>query len=1128
MNLPELSIRRPVLITCLFMVILALGWVARTKLPNALYPDVSFPVVNVIVPFPGAGPQEIETQVSKPLEDAMGSLPNVRELRSTNIEGAGIVTVVFLMNTDIRYAQQKVIEALQRVRGDLPNGIMEPYIRTVDPSDTPVVTLSLKAHVSEAELYDVANRQLRPALAQIPQVGLVELQGGRQREIHVDLDPAKLKARNMTAQEVVGRLMASGMDIPAGDIEGKKKDVIVRAIGQFKSLDGIRSTPVRFVGDEVLTTVGAVAKVTDGLTDEQNRVFLNGERALVIRIFRQSGGNTVAVSDAVKARLDDLNQTFAKKVKGFSLTLVRDGAAPIRDGVKDATDAIVLGVILTIVVVLFFLGSIRSTIITGLALPNSLLGSFLLMWLAGFSVNITTLAALSLAVGLLIDDAIVVRENIFRRIEHGEPPRRAAVLGTQEVTLAVVATTLTVLSVFGPVSFLQGIIGQFFREFGLTICFAMMISLVDSLTVAPMLSAYFAAPTEAGRKPGPYAQVLKLLLLPFNWLMIGIEKVYAVALRGTLKVPILVLLVAAGVFAYSFKVLDRLPKTFVPSQGSGEFQVSLETPAGTSLDAMSQVAERVDKDVRGHPEVARTVLTVGGENGERNQAKILVQLKQDQSRKGTTEQVKEAVRQELHKFPELAQARVEDLFDIGGGAGAPFVLKITGEDLDQLRAVTEDLVNHLKQDPDLKDVVSSYRPGAGELRVEIDPRRARTYGISSAEVGQELRILLSGVVATHFHEGGQQYDVRVRLAPEDRDLRKTFRRINVPNLNHRLLPLPVVAKLTEATSPAVIQRQDRERFIEVSADLSPEGRGLAYAIQKTRQLFDSGEVKLPAGVHYAFAGQTRDFEELLNNAILAVALSIGFMYLVLASLYESFFVPFSIMLVLPLAVCGAFYALALTGGAIDIYSMIGCILLFGVAAKNSILLVDYIHEGIRAGKDLKTAILHAGEIRVRPILMTSFALIAGMVPVAFPSAESAQQRTGMAIAVIGGIVSSTLLTLVVVPAAYRYILLFEKGVMFLIRPLLHKEALAGSVTVGNGPGSAPSAEELAASAAQEREHSAQAKATEAEAAAERRIAETETITRAPDKPPEHEQAAAEEQAPAEDAEEEPPPGETKH
>lgn len=1034
MNLPRLSIQRPVFVTCLFVVILALGWIARGKLPTALYPDVSFPVVNVIVPFPGAGPQEIEAQVSKPLEDALGALQGVRELRSTNLEGAGIVTVVFRMGTDLRFGQQEVIEGVSRVRGSLPEGVQEPTIRTVDPADTPVVTLSVKAPLSEEALFEVVDAQLRPLIEQIPQVGLVEIDGGRRREIHVDLDAAKLKARQMTAGEVVGRLMAAGMDIPAGDIEGPKKDTLVRSVGQLTSLEAIRQTPVRFAGDEVLTTVGAVAKVSDGLAEEKTRVFLDGERALTLRVFRQSGGNTVAVSDGVRARLPALNAQLQKKVPGFQLTLVRDGAAPIRDGVKDATDAILLGILLTVGVVLLFLGSLRSTVITGLALPNSLLGAFLLMWLAGFSVNITTLAALSLAVGLLIDDAIVVRENIFRRIEEGEPPRRAAVKGTQEVTLAVVATTLTVLSVFGPVSFLQGIIGQFFREFGLTICFAMLISLLDSLTVAPMLSAYFAA-RRTGRTRA-FTRALELLWAPFRWLLARIERAYAFALRGALRFPLPVLLAAAAVFALSFKVLERLPKTFVPSQGSGEFQVALEASAGTSLPAMSALALKVDASVRGLPEVARTLLTVGGENGERNQAAILVQLKDRAARQASTDQVKEAVRAQLRRLPQLT-SRVEELLDIGGGAGQPFVLKITGEDLDQLKAVSGQLVERLKRDPDLKDVDRSYRAGAQELRLTFDPRRVREYGLSTAEVGRELRLLLSGTVAAQLHDGGRQYDVRVRLAPDQRDLSKSFRHLSVPNLNHRLLPLSAVATREEVQGPAVIQRQDRERFIEVSADVNPNGRGLAAALQETRRLFDSGEISLPPGVHYAFAGQTADFEELLGNALLAVVLSVGFMYLVLASLYESFFVPLSIMLVLPLAVCGAFYALALAHAGLDIYSMIGCILLFGVAAKNSILLVDHIQQGLRAGRDLRTAILHAGEVRLRPILMTSFALIAGMLPVAFPSAESAQQRTGMAIAVMGGIVSSTLLTLLVVPAAYRYLVAIERGVRWLLRPLMH-------------------------------------------------------------------------------------------
>lgn len=1038
MNLAQLSIRRPILISCLFFVVILLGALSYNRLTTELYPDVSFPVINVTVPYPGAGPEEVENELSKPLENALGSLPGIRSIRSFNLQGAGVVTAVFGMDTDIRFAEQKVIETVARVRGDLPRGIMEPSIRTIDPSDVPLFVVSLKADLNEGQLYDLTDREIRPLFEQVPQVGLVEIAGGRKREIQVLLDRDKLAAGEMSAGEVINRLGMSGLNIPAGQIEDPNHNVVVRAIAQFDSLDALRKTPIRFVGNEILTKVGDIAEVTDGLEDERSRVYINGQRALTLRVFRQSKGNAVGIADALRRKIAELNSSYPSRVKGFELAVVHDGTKPISDGVRDAKESIEIGIILTILVVFFFLGSVRSTVITGIAIPNSLLGAFLLMWVMGFSLNITTLAALSLAVGLLIDDAIVVRESIFRRIEHGEAPRSAAVFGTQDVALAVIATTLTVLSVFGPVAFLRGIIGQFFKEFGLTICFAMLISLFDSLTVAPMLSAYFAGRTgelsTRSRRGG--RGFIRKLVEKFELLQQKQEHFYLRWLGKTLERPKVVLLSALGIFALSFVAFAFVPKSFVPPAGAGEFQVLLESKPGTALLKMDERATEVDYAIRKHGEVERTLVTVGGEHGETNQAQILVLLKP--SRKLSTEQMKDIVRGELKGFQALTTS-IEDVVDIGGGAGKPFVVNVTGENLDEIRSVAEQLVRELGKEGDLVDLDTSYRTGASELQIRMLPQRLNEFGVSSTEAGGELRLLLAGATPAHFHEGGRQYDIHVRLRDDQRDSTRDFEKLSVPNLNHRLIPLSRIAERVTAESPSNIRRENRKRFIEVTADVNVKGRGLAHALDRTRQLFSSGAIKLPPGVGYEFAGQTKDFQDLLSSALLAVALSIAFMYLVLASLYESFFTPFTIMLVLPLAVCGAFYALKLTGSPLEINSMIGCILLMGVAAKNSILLVDHIREKRNTGLNLHDSIIDAGKVRLRPIMMTSFALIAGMLPVAIPLEESARSRSGMAIAVIGGLVSSTLLTLVVVPAAYEYIERFEQGVMKRVRRLMTRE-----------------------------------------------------------------------------------------
>jgi hydrophobic/amphiphilic exporter-1 (mainly G- bacteria), HAE1 family len=1023
LNLADLSIKRPIFVTCVFVLILGLGLLAGRNLGVSLYPNVTFPVVTITVPYPGTGPKEMESLVARPIEDELSTLAGVNAIRSTNEDGVSIVSAEFTMDTDIRFAEQKVSQSVSRIRGKLPSDIKDPVVQSVDPSDTPVMVLSLTAELAEGALFDLADQEVKPRLEQLPKVGLVEIEGGRKREIGVELDENKLKSYELSATQVANQIAQTGGDVPAGKIENPETQTLVRTVGQFDSVNAIKKTVIRFLGNEALTTVGDVSRVQDALEDEKTRTYVDGKRALTLFVYRQSGANTVAVGDEVTNKVAEINQSFGKRVAGFEVSIVRDGARPIRESVNDVRTTILLGVVLTIFVVLFFLGNIRSTLITGIALPNSLLGAFLLMWLAGFTANITTLSALALAVGLLVDDAIVVRENIFRRIEAGESPELAASLGTREVTLAVVATTLTVLSVFGPLAFLQGIIGQFFRQFGLTICFAMTISLFDSLTMAPMLSTYFSG------KPRPAREGRFRF---FQAAQGTTRRGYFKILGFTLDHPLLVLGAAVLIFGASLFVFLKLPKSFVPSQEAGELLVVMDMPAGTSLSAMDELANSIDRKIRSHREVKKTLLTSGGRNGEANEASLAVLLTASKDRKLSTTQMKEVLRTDLRGYPQ-AVSKVQDFDAIGSGGSQPLNLNLIGEDLDQLKSLSDSLVKHLKESPDLKDVDTNYRIGAPELQVSIKKARAGEYGISSLQVGQELRTLIAGSTPAKFREGGRQYDIRVRLRKDQRDLRETFPKISIPNLNNRMIPFPDVSALVETQGPSTIYRQDRSRYIQISADLNPHGGGLSHAVQEIRHLFDSGAIKLPAGTRYEFVGQTKDFQDLLMSMAKAIGLAIAFMYLILSSLYESFFIPFSIMLVLPLAACGAFYALALTGSTLDIYSIIGCVLLLGVAAKNSILLVDYINQEVKKGKDVRSAILAAGNVRLRPIMMTSVALIAGMLPVAIGLTEYSKQRTSMGVAVIGGLVSSTLLSLVVVPAAYRYIERFQNWALRFFR-----------------------------------------------------------------------------------------------
>ncbi len=1010
MNLAEISIRRPAFITCVVALMLVLGYMSMNRLGVDLFPDVTFPIVVVNTPYPGAGPQEIETQVSKVLEDELAGLSGVKTLRSVNKEGISTVVAEFALETDIKFAEQQVKDRVAAAKSKLPDDVKEPVIRRIDPGDQPIMIVALTADLPPAQLYDLASEVIRPQIEQINRVGLVQIVGGRKRQIRIELDRNLLKAHEISVSQVVTRLNATGQNIPAGKVSITDSEKVFRTLGEFRSVPEIQNTIVNFVGNDVPVRIADLGKVVDTLEDERSRASVNGQPTLQLMIFRQSGANTIAVADAVKAKIDQINAASAGKPEKSNMKIVRDLSKYIRLNVIDVKESIMFGISLTILVVFFFLGNVRSTLITGAALPNSLLGAFILMAMAGFTINVMTLLALSLAVGLLIDDAIVVRENIFRHQEMGKTPAQAALIGTKEVTLAVVATTLTVIAVFGPIGFLSGVVGQFFKQFGLTVCFAMAISLFDAMTVAPMLSAYFPAKVrDHNARRG--------LLKKFDNFQIWLEDKYEVVLKFSLKHPIIILTGAFGVFVLSIVAVMFVPKNFLPPQDNGEFAVGLDMAPGTSLEKMADVAHQVDETIRKNPEVVNVVSIIGNTDGESNVAELYVELVPRKERKINTSDFKDVLRAQFKPF-EMANPKVKDVDMVGGGR--PFNVVISGSDIEQVKDVARKFFDKFKAHPGLKDPELSDKAGKPEFQIALDPYKADRFGISSTSVGRELRAQVEGIDAAIFRDQGKEYDVRVRLNEDQRNLEKDFSEIFVPNINMSLVRLASVAKPVSTVGPANILRQDRGRYVSIAADVAPNGPGMEAVVADIQTYFKD-EAPIPAGMNYRFVGQAENFGELKTSMITAMGLGVLFIYLVLTSLYESFITPITIMLVLPLAACGAFFGLLATGKSLDLFSMIGCIMLLGIATKNSILLVDRTNQLMNEGWEMYDAIIESGRNRLRPILMTSFALIAGMLPVAIGLNEASKQRTSMGVGIIGGLVTSTLLTLVVIPAAFSYV-----------------------------------------------------------------------------------------------------------
>lgn len=1031
MNLSKLAIDRPVFMTCVLLLLMVLGLFAFNKLPIELFPDVTFPVVTVTTPYPGAGPKEVELLVSKPIEEEIGTISGLKTVSSSNKEGMSIVVAQFTLETDVKYAEQQVRDKVASARTKLPDEVKESTIRKIDPSDQPIMMVTLQANMEPAKLYDLAKEVIKPRLEQVTGVGLVDILGGRKREIHVELDRNKLARAQLSVSGVSMRLGSAGQNIPAGSVsrETQGKDMVFRTVGEFETVGAIENATVNFFGNDVPITLKSLGTVRDTLEDPTTYTYFNGEPSLTLYLYKQSGSNTVAVSNAVKKRVDLIDTEIKSTYKDSKPTLkiVSNQARYVSLNVLDVLEAIAIGIFLTVLVVYFFLGNMRSTLITGIAIPVSLIGAGALMMAAGFTINIMSLLAFSLAVGLLIDDAIVVRENIFRHMELGKSAKKAALEGTMEVTLAVVAVTLTIVAVFGPMGFLSGVVGQFFKQFGLTVVFIMFISLFDALTNAPMMSAYFGGMTHNNPTTG-FMGLVRLPVRKFNEFQTWMEHKYADLLIVLLKRPYISLIGAFLVVVSSFFFLAMVPKTFLPAQDSGEFSVALDMAPGTSLEKMRDLALEVNKKIKEDPDVVNTVLVAGNRMGEKNKAEFYVSLVPFGSRKASTSDVKARMRTALAGFKD-ANPKVKDVDYVGGGL-RPFTLNIIGQDLSAVEKVASQLLAKLKDHPALLDVDTSFRPGKPEYQVLVDLKSAQRLGVTSSGVGRELRAQVEGMTPAVFREKGLEYDIRVRLQPDQRDLESQFPSILVPNLNERLVQLDQVAKGVSTTGPASIDREDRGRYVQISADIAPNGPGLGGAIDEVQRAIGS-EIILPEGVSYKFVGQAQDFQDLMTSMIMAMLLGLIFIYLVLSSLYESFITPFTIMLVIPLAACGAFFALWVGRSSLDLYSMIGCVMLMGLATKNSIILVDYINHLIAQGMAEKEAIIEAGKVRLRPILMTSFALVAGMIPVAIGLNEVSNQRTSLGIAVIGGVISSTFLTLLVIPSVYSYMEAFKRRMIAL-------------------------------------------------------------------------------------------------
>ncbi len=1020
MWLTRVSVNHPVFATMMMLALMVLGLASWQRMKVEEFPSVDFPYVVISTVYPGASPEVVEADVSRPLEDSINTIAGVKQVISTSRDGMSLVIVQFDLNVPSTLAAQDVRDRIAQIRPTLREGIKDPTIERYDPSSVPVVSVVFRSSTMPMrELSSYLDQVVSKRLQTVTGVGKVNLLGTVKRQIRVALDPVRLQAMHVSVDQVLNTLRTENVELPSGYLKDGGRELVVQIQGRLVQPQQFgRLVVARPNGQPIY--LEQVADVQDAQADQDSAALINGQNAVGLDIIKSSGANVIGVVDATRARLEEIRPTLPP---GVEMTVVADSAQSIRASLNDVVRTLIEGGILAVLIVLLFLGSWRSTIITGLTLPISLFGTLMVMNMFGFTINVMTLMALSLCIGLLIDDAIVVRENIVRHAAMGKDHRRAALDGTEEISLAVMATTLTIVAVFLPVAFMEGIIGRFFYQFGVTVSAAVLLSMFVSFTLDPMLSSIWPeVPPDPFKKPNLFRRGLDA----FERLLEGFSLWYSRLLARCLHWRKTTLLAAFASLVVAFMLAGLVGKEFVPTPDLGEIGVKFETPVDASLEYTLAKVHQVDALLRQEPEVTQTYTSVNsvGYQG-RNRVQIRVLLKPKHQRKRGLEQMNVDIRERLGSVAGITVTSVASAKESVSGGVKPILISIKGSDLNELRRISAEFMAGMQKIPGVVDLESSLKSPKPTLSVQIDREAASDLGLSVGQVGAALRPLLAGEkVSTWKDAQGENYDVEVRL-PED--LRRQVSTLASMTLSSSRtdpqtglplqVPLSQVARLTQTLGASQINRRDLFREVLVSANT--QGRPAGDIGEDVTRL--QNQTKLPPGYSFQVEGANKDMAESAASAAAALVLGILFIYMLLASQFNSFLLPMAIMSSLPLSLIGVFLALFLFGSTLNIFSIIGIIMLMGLVTKNAILLIDFTKEAIAKGDDRITALIDAGRTRMRPILMTTTAMVVGMVPLALGLGEGAEQRAPMAHAIIGGVITSTLLTLVVVPVIYTFL-----------------------------------------------------------------------------------------------------------
>ena len=1028
MKLWDIAIRQPVFMTMILTAGVVLGIVSYTRMPVDLFPNVEFPVIVVTTVYPGASPEEVEDQITSIMEEDLGAIGGIEAVSSRSREGVSTLILQFNLDTEVDKANQEVRERVGLLRNRLPATVEEPIVRRFNPSDNPIMLFGVADRTgsrSPSQLRADVEDLIQGPLQRVPGVAAVEVNGGQVREIQVLLDPQALAARFLTPQQVIDALRVQNLNVPGGSLIDGNRELLVRTPGNFATVADIEDVIVSNRTGPVY--LRDVAIVVDGYEKRESITRLNGEESVVLRVRKQSGTNTTAVANGVKAALEPI----AARNPDLEIVIAGDESLVVQESTNGALEDLLWSALLATLVIFAFFRDIRNTLITMAGLPVIMIATLFFMDLFSISLNQISLLALALVVGLVIDDAIVVRENIMRWIERGVPPREAASGGTAEVVLPVIATSATILAVFLPVAYAEGIIGKFFRDFGLTVSIAIVVSTFESLTLAPMLSSIFFRPSQksagtsdsapidsagteaqgqqAGDDPGEERAGTSIL-----------DRMYAASLNWAMDHKLITTVIAVLVIAGSVLSAGFIEQSFLPNLDRGQFDASMELPVGTPLNVTLAEAVQVEAILRSHPEVSDVFTTVGG-TAASHRATFFVKVVENG--RYDTRRVIDELRGPLANVPNMSFQLADN--PTGGDAilgGKDIIVQVEGRtgEYAELGQAAQRLAAELATIPGLVDIDVSYKPGTPELQLNIDRRRAADIGLTPGQIGSTVRTLVNGEIASVFRGEGQEANIRVRL--NEANLTGVDDVLNTGLLSPagQIVPLRTVATATIASGPNEIVRSERRPIVSIGANAS--GRSLPQVTTDVTTLLATRS--FPDGISARLGGNAEAQSDSFRNLSLALLLAVVFIYMVLASQFASFIQPLLIMLAMPLAVIGAILALSLTGRPLDLTAFIGFIMLMGLVTKNSILLVDFANRQRALGVDADLAMRRAGPVRLRPILMTALSLILAMVPVAAGFSSGGEFRSSMSIAIMGGMITSTFLTLIIVPVGYSIVVGF--------------------------------------------------------------------------------------------------------